>query len=396
MEHLSDDLHAMFSGFVEEVRKIYGSGFVPLHRPVFEGNERRFLTDCIDSNFVSSVGDRVIEFEREICRFVGTKYAVATVNGTAALQVCLKVAGVGDGDEVITQALTFIATCNATRHCGAQPVFVDVDLDTLGMSPEALRKFLSTFAEHRKDGVYNRETGRRIAACVPMHTFGLPCRIDEIAEICQEYAIPLVEDAAESLGSYVAREHTGTKGRLAAFSFNGNKIITTGGGGMIVTNDEEMAIRARHITTTAKKPHAWEFVHDEVGFNFRLPNINAALGCAQMERLPEMLEAKKNVTNHYAHALDVLGIGLVKPRIQTTANNWLNAVLLEDRVERDAFLEYTNSRDIMTRPVWQLMHKLRMFESCQHDELANSLWLEDRLVNIPSSVPDGALRSSVA
>lgn len=380
-----------FDQLIGEIRAIFGDGPVPLHRPVFEGNERQYLVDCIDSNFVSSVGVKVTEFEQRIASLAGTQYAVATVNGTAALHIALDLAGVREGEEVITQALTFIATCNATRYCEASPVFVDVDMDTLGMSPAALRAFLEEFSEQRPGGVFNLVSGRRLAACVPMHTFGLPCRIAEIVAICREYGIPVVEDAAESLGSYVGEQHTGSFGTLGTFSFNGNKVITTGGGGMIVTNDEMLARRAKHITTTAKVSHAWEFVHDEVGYNYRLPNLNAALGCAQMERLPEMLAIKVGIAARYATLLEGTPVQLVQPLPGTTANNWLNAVLLEDREARDAFLEYTNSRQVMTRPVWRLMHHLDMFVHCQHDGLANSLWLEDRLVNLPSSVPEGAL-----
>lgn len=377
--------------FIGEVKAIYGEGFIPLHRPIFEGNEREYLTDCIDSNFVSSVGTKVTEFEQRIADFVGVDYAVATVNGTAALHVALDLAGVKPGEEVITQALTFVATCNATRYCDAWPVFIDVDRDSLGMSPASLRSFLEEFSEQRKEGVFNRSSGRRLAACIPMHTFGLPCRIEQIVAVCEEFGIPVVEDAAESLGSYVEDKHTGSFGKLGTLSFNGNKVITTGGGGMIVTNDEELATRAKHITTTAKVPHKWEFVHDEIAYNYRLPNLNAALGCAQMERLSEMLEAKDEVTARYALALKGSSLELIQPRAGTKANNWLNAVLLKDRAERNAFLEYTNSRGLMTRPVWRLMHTLEMFNHCQHDGLFNSLWLENCLVNIPSSVPDGAL-----
>ncbi len=384
-------LTSLFDRLIGEVRSIFGDGFVPLHRPVFEGNERQYLVDCIDSNFVSSVGTKVTEFEQRIADLTGTKFAIATVNGTAALHIALNLAGVKAGEEVITQALTFIATCNATRYCDAWPVFVDVDEDTLGMSPMALRRFLNEFAEPRPDGVFNRKSGRRLAACVPMHTFGLPCRIAEIVAICEEFGIPVVEDAAESLGSYAGDQHTGSFGTLGTFSFNGNKVITTGGGGMIVTNDEALALRAKHVTTTAKVPHAWEFVHDEVGYNYRLPNLNAALGCAQMERLPEMLAIKVEIASRYAALLEESPLQLVKPLPGSTANHWLNAVLLENREARDAFLEYTNSRDVMTRPVWRLMHHLDMFAHCQHDGLVNSLWLEDRLVNLPSSVPEGAL-----
>ncbi len=380
---------------VQLVRDIYGGGFIPLHRPVFEGKEKQYLIDCIDSNFVSSVGAKVTEFEQQIAAFTGTKYAIATVNGTAALHVALQLAGVQRGDEVISQALTFIATCNALRYVGAHPVFVDVDVDTLGMSPEALRRFLSAHAERRDDGCYNKGTGRRIAACVPMHTFGFPLRIAETVAICDEYGIAVVEDAAESLGSYVEGRHTGTFGKLATLSFNGNKVITTGGGGMIITDDEALAKHAKHITTTAKIPHPYEFVHDEVGYNYRLPNLNAALGCAQMERLPQMLAIKADVASRYATFFAATDIRFVQPVEGATANYWLNAIVLRDEAQRDAFLQHTNSRDVMTRPIWRLMSRMDMFKHCQHDGLENSYWLEARVVNLPSSVPDG-VRENVA
>jgi perosamine synthetase len=373
------------------VRDIYGDGHVSLHRPVFEGNEKQYLMDCIDSNFVSSVGAKVTEFEQQIAAFTGAKYAVATVNGTAALHVALQLAGVQREDEVITQALTFIATCNALSYAGAHPVFVDVDRDTLGLSPTALRQFLASHAEMRDGRAFNKSTGRRLTACVPMHTFGIPCSIEEIVSICDEYGIAVVEDAAESLGSYVGTRHTGTFGKLATLSFNGNKVITTGGGGMIITDDAAMAAHAKHLTTTAKVPHPFEFVHDEVGYNYRLPNLNAALGCAQMERLPEMLAIKTEVAGRYAEFFESVGVTFMRAQKGTTANYWLNAIVLDSLQERDAFLEITNSRGVMTRPIWRLMTRLAMFSHCQHDGLVNSLWLEDRVVNIPSSVPDGAL-----
>jgi aminotransferase in exopolysaccharide biosynthesis len=382
-----------FAAIVDYVREIYGLEYVPLHRPVFEGNEKQYLIDCIDSNFVSSVGTKVAEFEQQIAAFTGVKYAVATVNGTAALHVALQLVGVQQGDEVLTQALTFIATCNALSYTGAHPVFVDVDRDTLGLSPVALRHFLACHADVRGSRAFNRATGRRLAACVPMHTFGFPCRIEEIVRICDEYGIAVVEDAAESLGSYVGTRHTGTFGKLATLSFNGNKVITTGGGGMIITDDAALAAHAKHVTTTAKVPHPFEFVHDEVGFNYRLPNLNAALGCAQMERLPEMLVAKADVARRYADFFDSVDMDMrfVRAPVGTTANHWLNAIVHSSLQKRDAFLEFTNSRGVMTRPIWRLMTRLAMFRHCQHDGLANSLWLEDRVVNIPSSVPDGAM-----
>ena len=380
-----------FPALVAHVRALYGEGFIPLHRPVFEGNERRYLVDCIDSNFVSSVGAKVAEFERQVAAFTGAKYAIATVNGTAALHVALQLAGVQRGDEVLSQALTFVATCNALHYAGADAVFIDVDLDTLGLSPLALRRWLSANAEVREGRAFNRTTGRRIAACVPMHTFGFPLRIAEVVAVCDEYGIPVVEDAAESLGSYVGGRHTATFGKLATLSFNGNKTITTGGGGMIVTDDEALARRAKHITTTAKIPHPYEFVHDEVGYNYRLPNLNAALGCAQMERLPEMLAAKAEVARRYAGFFEASGVRFVQPIEGATANRWLNAIVLHDQAQRDALLEYTNAQGVMTRPIWRLMSRLDMFKHCQQDGLENSQWLEARVVNLPSSVPDGAM-----
>ncbi|KIQ97489.1 LegC family aminotransferase [Lysobacter sp. A03] len=373
---------------VDLVRDIYGDSFVPLHRPVFEGNERQYLVDCIDSNFVSSVGAKVTAFEQQVAAFTGSRYAVATVNGTAALHIALLLAGVEPGDEVISQALTFIATCNALTYAGARPVFVDVDLDTLGMSADALRRFLATHAEIRGGRAWNKTTGRRISACVPMHTFGLPCRINEIVAICDEYGIAVVEDAAESLGSYVGSRHTGTFGQLATLSFNGNKVITTGGGGMIITDDEVLAKRAKHLTTTAKVPHPYEFVHDEVGYNYRMPNLNAALGCAQMELLPQMLAIKAEVAARYREFFAGQGVRFIDAPEGTTSNFWLNAIVLDSEAERDAFLEYTNAQGVMTRPVWRLMSRLEMFKACQHDGLENSQWLEARVVNLPSSVPE--------
>jgi len=382
---------ALFDGIVGQVRRLYGDGEVPLHRPVFAGNERRYLVECIDSNFVSSVGARVAEFERRVAAFTGARHAVATVNGTAALHVALKLAGVGPGDEVLTQALTFVATCNALAYAGAHPVFIDVDPDTLGMGAQALQRFLSTEVRVRDGQAWNARTGRRIAACVPMHTFGLPCRIAEIVALCAEHGIPVVEDAAESLGSLAAGRHTGTFGLMGTLSFNGNKIVTTGGGGMILTDDAAIAARAKHLTTTAKRPHPYEFMHDEVGYNYRLPNLNAALGCAQMEQLPRMLEAKARVASAYEAFFRGTGVRFVSAPADTAPNWWLNAVVLDTVARRDALLEYSNARGVMTRPAWRLMPDLPMFGHCQHDGLENSRWLAARLVNLPSSVPDGAM-----
>lgn len=370
------------------VRTIYGDGFIPLHRPVFQGNEKRYLSECIDSNFVSSAGQRVTDFEDGIARFTGSRFAVAVVNGTAALHAAFLLAGVKPGDEIITQPLTFIATCNAASYAGARPVFVDVDRDTMGLSPAALRRWLENHAQVRQGALYNRRSGARIAACAPMHTFGLPCRIEEIEAICLEFGLALIEDAAESLGSWAGDVHTGRFGLMATLSFNGNKVITTGGGGMILTDDPDLARRAKHLTTTAKAPHPYEFVHDEIGFNYRLPNLNAALGCAQLEALPAMLEIKAEVASCYRAFCAAEGIAMVEPLAGCRSNHWLIALVLGSLHERNAFLEQTNAAGVMTRPVWRLMSSLEMFRDCENDGLANALWLEERVVNVPSSVPD--------
>jgi len=377
--------------FLDLAKDIYGPGSIPLHRPVFEGNEKHYLVECIDSNFVSSVGEKVNQFENLVADFTGSKFAVATVNGTAALHVSFELAGVLPGDEVISQALTFIATCNAISYCDAVPVFIDVDLDTMGMSPHSLKAFLEVHAEKRDGKVFNKISGRRIAACVPMHTFGLPCRIAEIADVCADWGIALIEDAAESLGSYVGRQHTGTFGAMGTLSFNGNKVITTGGGGMLVTDDPYLAKKAKHITTTAKVAHTYEFDHDEIAFNYRLPNLNAALGCAQMERLQEFLSIKASLSNRWCEFFKDQSVKFIRPIEGCSANYWLNAIVLESKSDRDEFLEYTNSNGVMTRPIWKLMPTLKMFEDCQTDGLKNSRWLYDRVVNIPSSVPKDAL-----
>ncbi len=386
----------IYKDFLDKAHSIYGDDFIPLHRPIFEGNEKKYLVDCIDSNFVSSVGAKVTEFEQKIAAFTGSKYAVAAVNGTAALHVALEVAGVKPDDEVISQALTFVATCNAISYTGAKPIFVDVDLDTMGLSPTALRQFLKNNAEKRPEGTFNKISGKRISACVPMHTYGLPCRVAEIADICTDWGISLIEDAAESLGSYIDKQHTGTFGNLATLSFNGNKVITTGGGGMIITNDEDLAKRAKHVTTTAKVPHPYEFVHDEIGYNYRMPNLNAALGCAQMEQLDDFLAKKTKVADQWSDFFNVRNIEFCDAVDGSRTNYWLNAIILNSREERDNFLKFTNDNGVMTRPIWKLMSQLEMYKDCQTDGLKNSLWLQDRVVNIPSSIPDGALKKQVS
>ena len=372
---------------VDFIKQIFDTKeFIPLHEPRFIGNEKKYLNDCIDSTFVSSVGKYVDAFEKEFASYVGSKYAIATVNGTAALHISLILAGVEKDDEVITQPLTFIATCNAISYIGAKPIFVDVDIDTMGLSADALKEFLELNCELKDDKCINKTTGKTIKACVPMHTFGHFCRIGEIKQICDEYNIALVEDAAESLGSYHKNKHTGTFGKLGAFSFNGNKIITSGGGGVIVTDDEDLAKKAKHLTTTAKVPHSFEYVHDEIGYNYRMPNLNAALLVAQMENLDKFLISKRELANIYGEFFKELEIDFIKEPKDSKSNYWLQAVLLKDIDQRDAFLEFTNKNGVMTRPIWKLMNELEMFRDCQKDELKNAKYLEQRVVNIPSSV----------
>lgn len=369
------------------VHQLYGSpDFVPLSVPRFVGNEKKYLEDCIDSTFVSSVGAYVDRFEKDIAQYTGATRAVVCVNGTNALHMAMMLVGVERGDEVLTQSLTFIATCNAIAYIGAYPVFIDVDLQTLGLSPGAMKAWLEKNAEVKDGACYNRRTGRRVKACVPMHTFGHPVRIEEISALCEEWHIELVEDAAESIGSRYKGRHTGTFGKVGALSFNGNKTITTGGGGMILFQDEELGARAKHLTTQAKVPHRWEFRHDAIGYNYRMPNINAALGCAQLENLDKMIQSKREVATAYerffAGRSDITFFHEAK---DCYSNYWLNAVLLPSREERDAFLTYTNDHGVMTRPVWELMTDLPMFENFEKDGQEHSRWLADRIVNLPSS-----------
>ena len=375
--------------FIDFVRQEFHQpeGLIILHDPRFCGNERKYLMDAMDSNFVSSVGEYVNKFENAVAEYTGAKYAVAAVNGTSALHISLLLSGVKQEDEVITQPVSFIATCNAISYCGAKPVFVDVDRDTMGMSPEKLEDFLKHNSLRKADGfTYNNKTGKRFAAVVPMHTFGHPCRIDEIAAVCEKYNIPLVEDAAESMGSFYKGKHTGLFGQFGAVSFNGNKIITTGGGGMILTDDEEKAKLAKHITTTAKVPHRWEYRHDYTAYNYRLTNLAAALGCGQIEQLEKFVLIKRDLADKYIAFCEKTGVAFNKEPENSRSNYWLNAVILSDREERDAFLTYTNDHGVMTRPIWILNNKLDMYAGCQCADLSNAQWLEDRVVNIPSSV----------
>ena len=361
--------------------------FIPLHVPTFGGNEKKYVLDTLESTMVSSVGAYVNQFETQLADYTQVPRATAVVNGTAGMQVALRLVGVKPGEEVITQALTFVATANAIHHNHAEPVFVDVDLDTMGMSPNALRAFLEHHAELRKDGTYNKKTGKRIGACMPMHTFGFVCRIEEIVAICKSYRIPVVEDAAEALGSFTQKRSAGTFGEIGVFSFNGNKIITAGGGGAMVSPDEKLMEKAKYITNTAKQPHTWEYVHDEYGYNFRMPNLNAALVSAQLEQIDHFLENKKGLYEAYTEACPSLGLTMKAiPETTERWNYWLQAVELENREQRDAFLKETNEHGVMTRPIWQLIYRLPMYAHCQRDGQENAEFLEERIVNIPSSV----------
>ncbi|HET8737399.1 MAG TPA: LegC family aminotransferase [Pricia sp.] len=360
--------------------------FIPLHEPCFIGKEKKYLNECIDTTFVSSVGQFVDRFEEAVAKFTGAKYAVATVNGTAALHIALLMAGVESDDEVITQALTFVATCNAITYIGAKPVFVDVDRNNMGLSPEKLASFLSRETKMVNGICINKSTKRKIKAVVPMHTFGLPIKMDELCRVCEKFNIAVVEDAAESLGSSYKEKYTGTFGSLGILSFNGNKTITTGGGGMLVTNDKALAQKAKHMTTTAKKPHRWDFEHDEIAYNYRMPNINAALGCAQMENLDVILANKRVLAKKYMDFFKDKEVEFVCEPENTRANYWLNAIVLKDLESRNQFLKETNDNGVMTRPIWKLMSNLDIFKGAQSANLENSVWLEARVVNIPSSV----------
>lgn len=399
--------------------------FIPLHDPRFIGNEKKYLNECIDSNFVSSVGEFVGRFEKMCAEYTGAKYAVAAMNGTAALHIALQLVGVKRDDEVITQALTFIATANAISYTGAHPVFLDVDKETMGLSTSAVEAWLQQNVEMREVAQssnrevvqssncevahsssrevvpsssravvqsssrevfpFNKKTGRRIAACVPMHTFGHPVKIDELLEVLNKYNIPMVEDAAESIGSYYKGKHTGTFGKMSILSFNGNKVITTGGGGMILTDDEQLAKMAKHLTTQAKVPHAWEYVHDHIGYNYRLTNLNAAMGCAQMESLDHLLALKRTLSEKYKEYFKDSEYKFFSEPEHCKSNYWLNVIIASDKAQQTDILEYTNNNGVMTRPIWELMNRLPMFANCQTDSLENSIWFADRVVNIPSS-----------
>jgi aminotransferase in exopolysaccharide biosynthesis len=383
----------MYNDLIDFIRMLYGTeAFIPLHAPAFTQKDKDYVMDAIDSTFVSSVGEYVYRFEQDLAAFTGAARAVATVNGTCALLMALKLVGVKRNDEVITQPLTFVATANAIAHLGAGPVFVDVDRDTMGLSPDSLENWLKENAEvkakdSRPQPVFNKTTGRRIAAILPMHTFGHPCRIQEIIAIAKTWSIPVVEDAAEALGSWSGQTHCCLFGDLGILSFNGNKTITCGGGGAILTRDNTLADRAKHLTTTAKIPHPWEFDHDQIGYNYRLPNLNAALACAQLERLPDILKKKREIAMAYKafFASRDWGRFMAEP-LNTQSNYWLCTIVLADRAARDALLEATNGVGIMTRPAWKLLPDLAMYAECVGGPLDNARWLQDRIVNLPSSV----------
>lgn len=374
-----------------------GGAPISLHEPSFAGNEWVYVKECLDTGWVSSVGKFVDRFEQQLADYTGVKHAVAVVNGTAALHVCLKLVGVEQGDEVLIPTLTFIATANAVSYCSAIPHFVDSDETTLGMDPKKLELYLQDIAEIRPTGCFNKKTGRRIKAVLPMHTFGHPVDLDPLVEVCRRYQLELVEDAAESLGSYYKDRHTGNWGRISALSFNGNKVITTGGGGAILTNDEQLGKLAKHLTTTARVPHKWSFIHDQIGYNYRLPNINAALGCAQLEQLPDFIKNKRALAEKYQKTFaGIAGIRFFTESGFARSNYWLNALLFDKGFAQhmDALLEVTNSQGIMTRPVWTLMHTLEMYKSCPRmDDLSVAEDIEQRLINIPSSAYLGVVHA---
>ncbi|UNT54973.1 LegC family aminotransferase [Lysinibacillus capsici] len=372
--------------FAENIKRLYGRDFVALHEPTFNEKEIEYVTDCIKTGWVSSVGSYVTRLEEDLAKFVGVKRAVAVVNGTAALHIALKVAGVKANDEVLMPSLTFIATANAVSYLQAIPHFVDVNMETLGVDPFKLEKYIEGMAELRNGELYNKQTNRRIKALVPMHTFGHPCMIDELVALCDQYKLVLIEDAAESLGSYYKGKHTGSFGKLSAISFNGNKIITTGGGGAILTNDEELADYAKHLTTTAKVPHRWEFVHDEIGFNYRMPNINAALGCAQLEKLPKFIEQKRDLAKFYQKITkNIKGVQLLKEPAYTQSNYWLQTIMLDEQYKRDELLDFLNENGVMSRPIWKPMHKLKIFTECPKMDLTVTERLEQSIINITST-----------
>ena len=370
------------------IKKIYrNKKIIPLHVPIFSGNEKKYVSHAIDSTFVSTAGKNVELFEKKICKITNSKYAIATSSGTSAIHIALLVAGCEPNTHVITQSMSFVATSNAINYCNAEPIFVDIDHDTLGMSPKSLVDFLKNNCEIKKDGFcWNIKTKKKISACLPMHTYGFPLRIDEISKICKKYNISLIEDCAESLGSFYKKKHTGKFGRIGAISFNGNKIITTGGGGIIITDEKKLAIKARHLSTTSKIPHKWNFDHDNIGYNYRMPNLNASLGLAQLEQLKIFLINKKKIYSKYKKFLTKYNFQLLSPIKNAEPNYWLNILILKNRHERDKFLKISHKDKIYCRPTWKLLHTLKMFRNCQKDNLINSKNLEKKIICLPSSV----------
>jgi len=373
---------------VAALASVLGDGPVALHEPRLNGNESRYLSDCLASTYVSSVGAYVDRFEADLSAFTGAKHVVATVNGTSALHVALLLAGVQPGDEVLVPALSFVATANAVHYCGATPHFLDSQQSTLGIDPAAMRAWLTETTTVENGACVNQATGRRIAAVVPMHAYGHPCDVVGVMEVAAEYRLPVIEDAAESLGSLVNGQHTGTFGLLGTLSFNGNKIVTTGGGGAILTNDSHLAQRAKHLTTTAKVPHRWEYTHDEVGYNYRMPNINAALGCAQLEQIESFITSKRQLFENYRAALaGIAGVQLFREPLGTRSNYWLQTLLLDEDQShhRDTVLKALNDNGFMARPAWTLLSSLRPFRDCPSAPLPVASLLEQRIINIPSS-----------
>ncbi|GHV86372.1 aminotransferase DegT [Spirochaetia bacterium] len=373
--------------FIKELYK--NKNPVQLHEPVFLGNEKKYVNDCIDTTFVSSVGKYVDRFEEMIANYTGSARAVACVNGTNALYLALKLTGVEQSDEVITQSLTFIATVNAIVHCNAKPVFVDVDRDTMGLSPKKMNEWLENNAKLENNQCVDCNTGNRIKACVPMHTFGHPVHIEELIDICAKWRIELIEDAAESIGSFYKGKHTGTFGHVGVLSFNGNKTITTGGGGMLLFQEKKQGELAKHLMTQAKILHKWEFKHDAIGYNYRMPNINAALGCAQMENIEMFLNSKRETAMKYKRFLSNIGMRFFDEPRDCKSNFWLSCLILSDKEEQIRFLTETNSNGVMTRPIWELMNRLPMFAQCQCGDLTNAEWFADRAVNLPSGFRNG-------
>jgi len=386
--HVIKQISTMYKKLITFIRDWYQTDqFIPLHEPRFKEIDKEYVLDAINSTFVSSVGEYVNRFERDLAAYLDVKRAVVTVNGTAALQVALRLVGVKAGDEVIAQPLTFVATANAIVYNKASPIFIDVNRDTLGLCPDAMELFLKQYVEKSGTSTFNKKTGKRIAAIVPMHTFGHPCRMGRLIDLADQWNIPVVEDAAESIGSKISTRHCGTFGKAGVLSFNGNKTITCGGGGAILTNDDALADRAKHLTTTAKVNHPWEYVHDEVGYNYRMPNLNAALACAQLEQLDDILADKRELANAYdTFFSNVEWCDFLKEPDGCTSNYWLNAVITHDKKQRDDLLKATNDSGVMTRPIWQLMSNLEMYKHCQKRDLKNAQWLQDRIVNLPSSV----------